>query len=63
MGPCDRKNVIGIITKEKQLWSGSLKENDEYAELLEWFKASAQAGQLIELPSQLKDHSFERFVG
>lgn len=62
MGPCDRKNVIGIITREKQLWIGNLTEITEYEALLEWFKESVEAGQLIELPLLLKDHSFERFV-
>jgi predicted metal-binding protein len=62
MGPCDKKNVIGIITKEEQLWLGSITENDHYAALLEWFKASAAAGHLLELPSLFNDHSFERFT-
>jgi predicted metal-binding protein len=62
MGPCDRKNVIGVITKQTQVWLGGITEHDQYAAILEWFKASAEAGQLLELPSRFKDHSFERFV-
>lgn len=59
MGPCNRKNVIGIITRDQQLWLGGISENDQYVALLEWFKVSAEAGQLIELPSMFEQHSFE----
>jgi cobaltochelatase CobN len=62
LGPCDHKNVIGIVTKDKQFWLGSLTEDEQYAVLLAWFKESVEAGHLLELPSLLKDHSFERFA-
>lgn len=62
LGPCERKNVIGILTKDKQLWLGSMTENDQYMTLLEWFKASTAAGQLLELPPSLQQHRFERFI-
>ncbi|WP_373228680.1 (2Fe-2S) ferredoxin domain-containing protein [Cohnella sp.] len=62
LGPCNLKNVIGIITRDMQLWIGGLADEEQYAALLEWFKKSADAGYLIELPAILKPHSFDRFI-
>jgi predicted metal-binding protein len=61
LGPCNRKNVVGIITKSQQLWLGGLTNNEQYVALFEWFKASAEAGKLLTLPDLLEAHRFEHF--
>lgn len=62
LGPCDLTNVICIITKKEQIWLGSITENTHYEELLEWCKASVDEGYLLEIPSVLKNHIFDRFL-
>ena len=61
LGPCDLANVVCIISSRDTQWLGGLQENWEYGLLLDWAKASRDAGVLIELPSELDCHRFERF--
>jgi len=61
LGPCDLTNVVSILTPEKQIWLGRITEHLQYEALLEWAKASAEAGYLLDLPEELQNHVFERY--
>ena len=61
LGPCDLANVVCIISSRDTQWLGGLQENWEYGLLLDWAKASRDAGVLIELPPELDCHRFRRF--
>jgi hypothetical protein len=61
LGPCDLTNVISILTPQKQIWLGNITELSQYEALLEWGKASAEAGYLLDLPELFHSHVFERF--
>ncbi len=61
LGPCDLANIVCIISSRDTQWLGGLQENWEYGLLLDWAKASRDAGVLTELPSELNCHRFRRF--
>ena len=62
LGPCDLANVVCVISPRGMQWFGGLQEQWQYESLLEWAKASREAGVLLELPAELKHHRFERFA-
>ena len=61
LGPCDLANVACIISSRDTQWFGGLQESWQYGLLVDWAKASRDACVLIELPSELDCHRFERF--
>ena len=61
LGPCDLANVVCIISSRDTQWLGGLQEKWEYGLLIDWAKASRDAGVLVELPSELDCHRFRRF--
>jgi hypothetical protein len=61
LGPCELTNVISILTPQKQIWLGKITEHFQYESLLEWGKASAESGYLLDLPELFLSHVFERF--
>ena len=62
LGPCDLANVTCIVSPAGMQWIGGLQEQSQYELLLDWAKASRDAGVLIELPAELDRHRFERFA-
>lgn len=62
IGPCDLANVVCVISPTGMQWFGGLQEQRQYDSLLDWAKASRDAGILLELPPELKRHRFERFA-
>ena len=62
LGPCDLANVICVISPQGIQWLGGLQEQGQYGLLLDWAKASRDAGVLLELPAELNRHRFERFA-
>ena len=62
LGPCDLANVICVISPQGIQWLGGLQEQWQYGLLLDWAKASRDAGVLLELPAELNHHRFERFA-
>ena len=62
LGPCDLANVSCVISPQGIQWFGGLQEQWQYGLLLDWAKASRDAGVLLELPAELGRHRFERFA-
>ena len=62
LGPCDLANVACVISPQGIQWFGGLQEQWQYGLLLDWAKASRDAGVLLELPAELDRHRFERFA-
>ena len=62
LGPCDLANVFCVISPRGMQWFGGLQEQWQYELLLDWANASRAAGVLLELPAELNQHRFERFV-
>lgn len=62
IGPCDLANVFCVISPRGMQWFGGLQEQRQYDLLLDWAKASRDAGRLLELPVALEPHRFERFT-
>ena len=62
VGPCDLANVVCVISPGGMQWFGGLQEQRHYHLLLDWAKASRDAGVLLELPAELNRHRFERFA-
>lgn len=63
LGPCDLTNVVSILSPGKQIWLGGITEASQYEALLAWAKASAEAGELLDLPAMLQTQIFERYPG
>ena len=62
VGPCDLANVVCVISPKGMRWFGGLQEQRQYDLLLDWARASRDAGVLLELPPELNRHRFERFA-
>ncbi len=61
LGPCDVPNVVAIVRPEGQEWFAEIDRDEYYAVLLQWARASAEAGVLLETPALLRHKRFERF--
>ena len=62
LGPCDLANVVCIVSPKGLQWLGGLQEQWQFDLLLDWARASRDAGVLLELPAELSRHRFERFA-
>jgi hypothetical protein len=56
IGPCDVPNVVEISSEIGSQWLGNITEFNQYRSLLEWAVRSTNAGHLLDLPRELKDH-------
>ena len=56
IGPCDQTNVVQICSDEGSVWLGNLTQFNQYRALLEWAVRSTEAGRLLELPREFKEH-------
>ena len=59
VGPCDVPNVVVVQSESGSQWLGNLTEFNQYRSLLEWAGRSMDAGHLLELPKEFKDHIIE----
>ena len=62
LGPCDLANVFCVVSPRGMQWFGGLQEQRQYDLLVDWAKASRDAGVLLELPAELNRLRFERFA-
>ena len=62
LGPCDLANVVCVVSPKGLQWLGGLQEQWQFDLLLDWARASRDAGVLLELPAELSRHRFERFA-
>lgn len=58
LGPCDVLNVVALWLPEGMRWFGGLEEFWQYAAIMEWAGASADAGEALPLPGWLLAHEF-----
>ena len=59
VGPCDVPNVVVVNSVEGSQWLGNITHNTQYLSLIEWAARSVNAGHLLELPREFKDHRME----
>jgi cobaltochelatase CobN len=56
IGPCDVPNVVEVSSETGSQWLGNITHFNQYRTLLEWAVRSTDAGLLLELPREFKDH-------
>jgi hypothetical protein len=56
LGACDIPNVVTISNEGGTQWLGGITEFSQYRALLEWAVASRDAGELLALPDQFREH-------
>jgi hypothetical protein len=61
LGPCDIPNVVTISNESGTQWLGGIIEFGQYRALLEWAIASRDAGELLALPNQFREHCLHPF--
>jgi len=59
VGPCDVPNVVVVNSEAGSQWLGNIAHFDQYRSLIEWAARSVEAGHLLELPREFKDHMVE----
>jgi cobaltochelatase CobN len=61
LGPCDVPNVVAISNENGTRWLGQITEFSQYRTLLEWAIASKDAGELLPLPDEFREHALHPF--
>lgn len=56
VGPCDVPNVVEVNADTGSQWLGCITNFDQYRSLVEWAAQSVEAGRLLDLPLEFKDH-------
>jgi cobaltochelatase CobN len=59
VGPCDVPNVVVVNSEAGSQWLGNITHFDQYRSLIEWAVRSVNAGYLLELPREFKEHRIE----
>lgn len=59
VGPCDVPNVVVVNSDAGSQWLGNITDFNQYQSLVEWAVRSVEAGHLLELPPQFKNHVME----
>ena len=61
LGPCDVPNVVTISNENGTRWLGQITEFHQYRTLLEWAVSSNDAGELLPLPEEFRQHILHPF--
>ena len=61
LGPCDKSNVVAVMTPSGSTWLGGIEHQNQYRDLLDWASLCDRAGAIQPLPHSLKGIEFERF--
>jgi len=61
LGPCDVPNVVTISNEHVTRWLGRVTEFHQYQTLVEWAISSKDAGQLLPLPDEFRQHILHPF--
>ena len=56
LGPCDVPNVVVVNSPDGSVWLASITEFNQYRSLVEWAVRCNEAGRLLELPREFKEH-------
>lgn len=62
LGPCDVPNVVTISNENGTRWLGQITEFHQYRTLLEWAVSSKDAGELLPLPKEFRQHILHPFL-
>ena len=62
LGPCDVPNVVTISNENGTRWLGQITEFHQYRTLLEWAVSSKDAGELLALPKEFRQHVLHPFL-
>lgn len=63
LGPCDVANVVCMMPASgPAVWLGGISELTRYTELVDWAIACQRERRLLDLPSSLMPHRFDRFA-
>ena len=61
LGPCDVPNVVTISNENGTRWLGKINEFHQYRTLVEWAVSSKDAGELLPLPKEFRQHVLHPF--
>jgi hypothetical protein len=61
LGPCDVPNVVTISNENGTRWLGQINEFHQYRTLVEWAVSSKDAGELLPLPKEFRQHVLHPF--
>jgi hypothetical protein len=61
LGPCDVANVIAISNENGTRWLGQITKFEQYRDLVDWASSSKDAGKLLPLPKEFREHVFDPF--
>lgn len=61
LGPCDIPNIVTISNESGTLWLGGITEFGQYQSLVDWAARSRDAGVLLPLPKEFREHTLHPF--
>jgi hypothetical protein len=61
LGPCDLPNVVTISNESGTLWLGAITKFNQYQALVDWAGRSRDAGELLPLPKEFREHTLHPF--
>jgi hypothetical protein len=61
LGPCDLPNVVTISNENGTQWFGEITEFDQYRARVDWASRSKDAGELLPLPEEFRQHTLDPF--
>jgi hypothetical protein len=61
LGPCDIPNIVTISNEIGTLWLGGITEFNEYQALVDWAGRCKDAGELLPLPKEFRQHTLHPF--
>jgi hypothetical protein len=61
LGPCDVPNVVAISNENGTRWLGQITKFEQYRDLVDWASSSRDAGELLPLPKEFREHIFDPF--
>jgi hypothetical protein len=61
LGPCDVPNVVTISNENGTRWLGQITEFHQYRTLVKWAVSSRDAGELLPIPKEFRQHVLHPF--
>jgi len=62
LGPCDLPNVVTISDDRGTQWLRGITEFDQYRAIVDWASRSKDAGELLPLPKEFRQHTLHPFL-
>jgi (2Fe-2S) ferredoxin len=61
LGPCDVPNVVTISNDAGTQWFGDISDFAQYQALVDWACRTRDAGELLPLPKEFRQHTLHPF--